>query len=68
MGESTTAYSHGKPQVWEINTNPTIGRGPKRDKARKPEVVEYKEMTASARATFLRELRGGVGGRRYGHR
>jgi len=42
----------GKPQLWEINTNPTIGRGPNRDKIRKPEVIEYKKMIASARATF----------------
>lgn len=43
---------HGKPQLWEINTNPTIGRGPNRNKVRKPEVIEYKKMIASARATF----------------
>ncbi len=42
----------GKPQLWEINTNPTIGRGPNRNKVRRPEVVEYKKMIASARATF----------------
>ena len=43
---------HDKPQLWEINTNPTIGRGPNRNKVRKPEVIEYKKMIASARATF----------------
>ncbi len=42
----------GKPQLWEINTNPTIGRGPNRNKVRKPEVIEYKKMIASARARF----------------
>jgi hypothetical protein len=42
----------GRPQLWEINTNPTIGRGPNRSKPRKPEVVEYKAMIASARASF----------------
>jgi hypothetical protein len=41
-----------RPQLWEINTNPTIGRGPNRNKPRKPEVVEYKAMIASARASF----------------
>ncbi len=43
---------HDTPQLWEINTNPTIGRGPNRNKVRKPEVIEYKKMIASARATF----------------
>jgi len=43
---------HGRPQLWEINTNPTIGRGPNRNKVRKPEVIEYKKMIAAARATF----------------
>ena len=42
----------GRPQLWEINTNPTIGRGPNRNKPRKPDVVEYKTMIASARASF----------------
>ena len=42
----------GRPQLWEINTNPTIGRGPNRNKPRKPEVIEYKAMIAPARAAF----------------
>ena len=42
----------GKPQVWEINTNPTIGRGPNRDRVRPPEAIEYRAMIAPARATF----------------
>ncbi|HET7374663.1 MAG TPA: hypothetical protein VFJ20_14845 [Gemmatimonadaceae bacterium] len=42
----------GRPRLWEINTNPTIGRGPNRNKPRKPEVVEYKAMIAPARASF----------------
>jgi hypothetical protein len=43
---------HGKPQLWEINTNPTIGRGPNRERVRRPEVIEYKKMIASGRAAF----------------
>jgi hypothetical protein len=47
----------GKPQLWEINTNPTIGRGPNRSKVRKPEVVEYKTMIAPVRAAFYEQFR-----------
>jgi hypothetical protein len=47
----------GRPQLWEINTNPTIGRGPNRNKTRKPEVVEYRAMIASARASFYEQFR-----------
>jgi len=47
----------GKPQLWEINTNPTIGRGPNPNKVRKPEVVEYKRMIAAARAGFYEQFR-----------
>ena len=46
----------GRPQLWEINTNPTIGRGPNRDKPRKPEVIEYKAMIAHVRATFYEQF------------
>jgi hypothetical protein len=46
----------GRPQLWEINTNPTIGRGPNRNKTRKPEVVEYRAMIASARASFYEQF------------
>lgn len=46
----------GRPQLWEINTNPTIGRGRNRNKPRKPEVVEYKAMIASARASFYEQF------------
>lgn len=47
----------GKPQLWEINTNPTIGRGPNPNKVRRPEVVEYKRMIAAARAGFYEQFR-----------
>ena len=47
----------GRPQLWEINTNPTIGRGPNRNKVRKPEVVEYKTMIAPVRAAFFEQFR-----------
>ena len=42
----------GVPQVWEINTNPTIGRGPGPKAPQSAEVVAYKEMLASPFANF----------------
>ncbi len=42
----------GAPQVWEINTNPTIGRGPGPKVPQSAEVVTYKEMLATPFATF----------------
>ena len=42
----------GAPQVWEINTNPTIGRGPGPKAAQSAEVVAYKEMLAGPFANF----------------
>jgi hypothetical protein len=42
----------GAPQAWEINTNPTIGRGPGPKVPYRPEVAAYKEMLAPAFGAF----------------
>ena len=42
----------GIPQAWEINTNPTIGRGPGPKVPYRPDVAAYKEMLAPAFGTF----------------
>ncbi|HEU4616105.1 MAG TPA: hypothetical protein VFS15_28605, partial [Kofleriaceae bacterium] len=44
-----------RPQLWEINTNPTIGRA-NRDKPRPPEAIEYRSMIAPARAAFYEQF------------
>ncbi len=43
---------NGRPVLWEINTNPTIGRGPERADPQTDAVVAYKEMIAPARTEF----------------
>ena len=42
----------GMPQAWEINTNPTIGRGPGPKVAYRPDIAAYKEMLAPAFGAF----------------
>ena len=42
----------GTPRLWEINTNPTIARGPNRDRVRPPDEAAYREMIAPMRALF----------------
>jgi hypothetical protein len=44
----------GQPQVWEINTNPTIGRGPGPLTPQAPYIVAYKAMVAPAFDVFYR--------------
>ena len=46
----------GAPQVWEINTNPTIGRGPGPKVPYRPEVAAYKEMLAPAFGSFYEKF------------
>lgn len=46
----------GKPQLWEINTNPTIGRGPGPKGGQPAEVVAYKAMLAPAFDAFFRNF------------
>lgn len=46
----------GRPQLWEINTNPTIGRGQTSNKPRPAEVVEYRAMIAPGRAVFYEQF------------
>lgn len=41
-----------RPQLWEINTNPTIGSGPKPTSASRPDAAEYRKMIAPVRAGF----------------
>jgi hypothetical protein len=41
----------GEPQVWEINTNPTIAGGP-RPRKRSPEEEEYRRVVAGSRERF----------------
>jgi hypothetical protein len=42
----------GTPRLWEINTNPTIARGPNRDRVRPPDEAAYREMIAPMRVVF----------------
>jgi len=42
----------GRPQLWEINTNSTIGRGPGPVVPQRPDIVAYKQMVAPAFAAF----------------
>jgi hypothetical protein len=42
----------GAPQAWEINTNPTIGRGPGPKVPYRPDIAAYKEMLAPAFGAF----------------
>ena len=42
----------GVPRLWEINTNPTIGRSPHNVLSDAAHVVAYRAMVASARAVF----------------
>jgi hypothetical protein len=46
----------GAPQAWEINTNPTIGRGPGPKVPYRPEVAAYKEMLAPAFGAFYEKF------------
>ena len=46
----------GEPQVWEINTNPTIGRGPGPKVPQRADIVAYKEMLAPAFGAFYRDF------------
>ena len=46
----------GAPQAWEINTNPTIGRGPGPRVPYRPEVAAYKEMLAPAFGAFYEKF------------
>ncbi len=46
----------GAPQVWEINTNPTIGRGPGPRVPYRPDVAAYKEMLAPAFGAFYEKF------------
>jgi len=43
----------GEPQVWEINTNPTIGRGPG-PRVVDPDVAAYKRILSPGYDTFYR--------------
>lgn len=42
----------GRPQLWEINTNSTIGRGPGPVVPQRPDIVTYKQMVAPAFSAF----------------
>ena len=46
----------GVPQAWEINTNPTIGRGPGPKVPYRAEVGAYKEMLAPAFGAFYEKF------------
>jgi hypothetical protein len=46
----------GSPQAWEINTNPTIGRGPGPKVPYRPDVAAYKEMLAPAFGAFYEKF------------
>jgi hypothetical protein len=46
----------GAPQAWEINTNPTIGRGPGPKVPYRPDVAAYKEMLAPAFGAFYEKF------------
>jgi hypothetical protein len=46
----------GVPQVWEINTNPTIGRGPGPKVPQRAEIEAYKIMQAPAFGAFYRDF------------
>ncbi len=46
----------GDPQAWEINTNPTIGRGPGPRVPYRPDVAAYKEMLAPAFGAFYEKF------------
>jgi len=43
---------NGRPQLWEINTNSTIGRGPGPVVPQRPDIVAYKQMVAPAFSAF----------------
>jgi len=47
----------GEPQMWEINLNPTIGRGPGPRVPQTPDIVAYKEMLAPAFGAFYTRFR-----------
>jgi hypothetical protein len=51
-GRIDYAVQAGVPRLWEINTNPTIARGPHNDLSDAAQVVAYRRMVASARAVF----------------
>lgn len=55
-GRADYGVLNGAPQLWEINTNPTIGRvgGPKK---RTPEAERYRELIAAGRAAFYDSFR-----------
>jgi hypothetical protein len=46
----------GVPQAWEINTNPTIGRGPGPRVPYRPDIAAYKEMLAPAFGAFYEKF------------
>jgi hypothetical protein len=46
----------GVPQAWEINTNPTIGRGPGPKVPYLPHIAAYKEMLAPAFGAFYEKF------------
>ncbi len=47
----------GEPQMWEINLNPTIGRGPGPRVPQPADVVAYKQMLAPAFGAFYAGFR-----------
>ncbi|MGH7507752.1 MAG: hypothetical protein ACRELX_19015, partial [Longimicrobiales bacterium] len=55
-GRIDYAVRDGRPQLWEINTNPTIGRAG-RPRIRPPEAERYRERIAPARARFYEAFR-----------
>lgn len=46
----------GRPRLWEINTNPTIGRRAGAPRVRPPEVERYRAHLAPGKAHFYREF------------
>lgn len=46
----------GEPQAWEINTNPTIGRGPGPRGRRRPDIEAYKQLLAPGFASFYQRF------------
>ena len=51
-GRADYGVRDGRPQLWEINTNSTIGRGPGPVVPQRPDIVTYKQMVAPAFAGF----------------
>jgi len=54
-GRIDYAVHNGTPRLWEINTHPWIGGGPRLNNA--PEVVAYRNMILPARVAFFEEYR-----------